>query len=87
MPVVEEVKAEEPAPVVEAPKPEPVPEPQPEPTPAPVVEPAPAAEEEKLRRWLQNPYRFLTRSLLPLQPKKLFRKIKKKRRNIQNTSA
>ena len=47
MPVVEEVKAEEPAPVVEAPKPEPVPEPQPEPTPAPVVEPAPAAEEEK----------------------------------------
>ena len=45
MPVVEEVKAEEPAPVVEAPKPEPVPEPQPEPTPAPVVEPAPAAEE------------------------------------------
>ena len=47
MPVVEEVKAEEPAPVVETPKPEPVPEPQPEPTPAPVVEPAPAAEEEK----------------------------------------
>lgn len=47
MPVVEEVKAEEPAPVVEAPKPEPVPEPQPELTPAPVVEPAPAAEEEK----------------------------------------
>ena len=47
MPVVEEVKVEEPAPVVEAPKPEPVPEPQPEPTPAPVVEPAPAAEEEK----------------------------------------
>lgn len=80
MPVVEEVKAEEPVPVVETPKPEPVPEPQPEPTPAPVVEPAPAAEEEKQRRWLQNPYRFLTRSLLPLQPKKLFRKIKKKKK-------
>ena len=47
-PVVEEIKAEEPAPVVEAPKPEPVsaPEPQPEPTPAPVVEPAPIVEEE-----------------------------------------
>ncbi len=45
-PVVEEVKAEEPAPVVEAPKPEPVPEPQPEPTPEPVVEPAPVVEEE-----------------------------------------
>ena len=46
MPVVEEVKVEEPAPVVEAPKPEPVPEPQPEPTPEPVVEPAPVVEEE-----------------------------------------
>ena len=45
-PVVEEVKAEEPAPVVEAPTPEPVPEPQPEPTPEPVVEPAPVVEEE-----------------------------------------
>ena len=45
-PVVEEVKAEELAPVVEAPKPEPVPEPQPEPTPEPVVEPAPVVEEE-----------------------------------------
>ncbi len=47
-PVVEEIKAEEPAPVVEAPKPEPVsaPEPQPEPTPALVVEPAPVVEEE-----------------------------------------
>ena len=45
-PVVEEVKAEEPAPVVEAPKPEPVPEPQPEPTPEPVVEPASVVEEE-----------------------------------------
>ena len=47
-PVVEEIKAEEPAPVVEAPKPEPVsaPEPQPEPTPAPVVELAPVVEEE-----------------------------------------
>ncbi len=47
-PVVEEIKAEEPAPVVEAPKPEPVsaPEPQPEPTPAPVVEPAPVETEE-----------------------------------------
>ena len=47
-PVVEEIKAEEPAPVVEAPKPEPVsaPEPQPEPTPGPVVEPAPVVEEE-----------------------------------------
>ena len=45
-PVVEEVKAEEPAPVVEAPTPEPVPEPQPEPTPEPVVEPVPVVEEE-----------------------------------------
>jgi|UniRef100_UPI00359C43F5 translation initiation factor IF-2 len=47
-PVVEEIKAEEPAPVVEAPKPEPVsaPEPQPEPISAPVVEPAPVVEEE-----------------------------------------
>ena len=45
MPVVEEVKAEEPAPVVEAPKPEPVPEPQPEPIPAPVVEPDPVVED------------------------------------------
>ena len=44
-PVIEEVKAEEPVSVVEAPKPEPVPEPQPEPIPVPVVEPAPVVEE------------------------------------------
>ena len=44
-PVIEEVKAEEPVSVVEAPKPEPVPEPQPEPIPAPVVESAPVVEE------------------------------------------
>ena len=44
-PVIEEVKAEEPVSVVEAPKPEPVPEPQPEPIPAPVVELAPVVEE------------------------------------------
>ncbi|WP_195500898.1 translation initiation factor IF-2 [Bacteroides clarus] len=44
-PVIEEVKAEEPVSVVEAPKPEPVPEPQPEPISAPVVEPAPVVEE------------------------------------------
>ena len=44
-PVIEEVKAEEPVSVVEAPKPEPVPEPQPEPIPAPVVKPAPVVEE------------------------------------------
>ena len=44
-PVIEEVKAEEPVSVVEAPKPEPVPDPQPEPIPAPVVESAPVVEE------------------------------------------
>ena len=44
-PVIEEVKAEEPVSVVEAPNPEPVPEPQPEPIPAPVVESAPVVEE------------------------------------------
>ena len=80
MPVVEEVKAEEPAPVVEAPKPEPFPNLSQSRHLLRWLNLLRRQKKKKLRRWLQNPYRFLTRSLLPLQPKKLFRKIKKKKK-------